>query len=589
MRLYIFSRVELYLMNLHLPVLTDPSESSVSPIPRKLKRWLDDLPLVNMGEATRLFYSALQSFNRQHITAKNRLDAMELMRPIARQALEHLAKHFVSVSFPLTGKSRQIEQLSQSLLQEMAIGYKQVINEVEAHNIKLDRKSIQLAIHRAMRYLEKSLQLSAQLYTNSAAYIWHDLHQLYEYAEQQDLTGTTVKDEDYTQLKQSSITEVYKHVCLLALSDPHRLRGGETLKLTRFFETHAGHVEITKSLKPDSSGAMHITSLKSSEPPSYVTLAELNTFNNLRGFDLSALLQQLRNALSSNFVNADASLAELGNLLVEKLIRIWTVHQTRQNNRAPANAHITVAIGIANIADAIYRDTAPNLSVEEILLKQARNVRPARAPIISSSPESPWNTLLQRSPLINETSLPPSEVPKVESPKLPSSWQRWKLLNTSPGGYGLLWDNNTACRAQVGEIIALREKENQQYQWRLGQIRWMKHTAQGALSVGVKMISPRTVIATIIESSRPMKTQHVAEVIMLPGMKSLNQQPSILAVPKQLQVGDELALNLAGRQLHLKLTGIGEKSNNFIQFAYQQLESTNQRENGNFDKLWQKL
>jgi len=574
-------------MNLDLPIFTDQADTTVSPQPRKLKRWLSELPLVNMGEATRLFFQAVQALNRQAIPAKIRLELMELMRPVASQADEYLNKHFISCAFPLAGKQRKIEQLQQTLLQEMSIGYKQVVSEVDAHNSKLDKKSLLLATHRSMRYLEKTLQHNARLYTSPSSTIWHDLHQLFEYAEQQKFTGLQVKDEEYQVINESSITDVYMQNCLLALSEPNHLKNTAITQLIRFFERASEYSEITKALNPDNSGSLYITSLKSSEPPAYVTLAELTTFNNLRGINLSKLITHVKSSLKSaseypSFFN------ELDTNLLQEILTTWTTHKKRHFNRAPANSLIVAATGIHNIVNAISKDNNPGLSTEEFLKKQI--IKSIGNQKTSSPEESPWNTLMTRSPLYSGDVRDNESEPPHLAPKLPKSWQHWKLLNTSAGGYGLLWDNQFSSRAQIGEIVALREKENAQYQWRLGQIRWMKHTSQGALSIGVQLISPRTVIAVVEDVPTRIASSLPGEIIMLPGMKTRQQPPSILVPGKSLQVGDEIELSLFGKQVYVKLTGIGEQPSFFTQFFYQSIEVLeNRKDSDNFGQLWDKL
>ncbi len=565
-------------MNLDLPVFADQPDTTVSPQPRRLKIWLNELPMVNMGEATRLFFQTLQAFNRQPIPAKTRLELMELMRPVARQAVDHLNKHFISCAFPLTGKTRQVEQLQQTLLREMAIGYKQVINEVEAHNTRLDKKSLLLATHRSMRYLEKSLQLSARLYTSPTATIWHDLHQLYEFAEQQKITDQPVRDDEYHLIEESTINDVYLQTCLLALSEPHHLKNSAVNKLVRFFETASKDCKITKALNPDSNGSLYITSLKSSEPPSYVTLAELTAFNNLRGIYLGKLIADMETAIAR-----PGFFEEFDNDLLQEVLSTWTTHTKRHFNRAPANTRIIVATGIHNITHAISKDIDPSLSAEEILKKQA--IRTTTATMENST----WNTLMANSQFYSGVE-PNSDIERRQAPELPESWQHWKLLNTSAGGYGLLWDNPYSSRAQVGEIIALREKENSQYQWRLCQIRWMKHTSQGALSIGVQLLSPRTVVAIIEDIPTQTHSSLPGEVLMLPGMKTRKQDPSILVPGKSLHVGDELSLSLFGKEVYVKLTRIGEQPSFFTQFFYQSMDvRENRKDAGNFGQLWDKL
>jgi len=570
-------------MNLNLPTFIDQPTSTISPQPRKVKLWLTDLPMVNMGEATRLLFETLQAFNRQSISAKTRLEIMEMIRPYARQSLDYLHKNFISCTFPLTGKARQIEQLTQTLLQEMAIGYKHVVSEVEAHNIRFEKRSLLQALHRAMRFLEKSLQLSAKLYIQPAGNIWHDIHQLYEFSEVHEVTDMSVDDDWYKTITSSSVADIYKQTCLLALSQPLHLRNGGADKLIQIFEQASPYCDVTKSLNPDENGSLYVVSLRSSEPPVYVTLGELTAFNNLRGINLEPLLEITRDTLNPNDLRPTL-FDGIDLQWLEEIHATWTTHKKRFFKRAPANSEIVAVTGIKNIAHAITNDVDPKLSPAEILSKKVKtNMAFTEAAI------TPWNTMLQHNVLLSEPEEDPTLDKVVSEAQLPKTWQNWKLLNTSAGGYGLLWDNPKSSAAQVGEIIAIREKEKSQYQWRLCQIRWLKHTSQGSLSIGVQLIAPRAIIASIEDIPSRGLDQTSGQVIMLPGLKSKQQNPSIL-VREDLRTNDELELSLFGKQVYVKLTAIGQQHSFFKQFFYESIDMPSKQEDSvDFGQLWNKL
>ena len=72
--------------------------------------------------------------------------------------------------------------------------------------------------------------------------------------------------------------------------------------------------------------------------------------------------------------------------------------------------------------------------------------------------------------------------------------QNWKMVNVSAGGYCLLWDNPETTRAQVGELLGIREQSDPDtFHWRLGVIRWLKFVEKRGLELGVQMLSPGAV------------------------------------------------------------------------------------------------
>ena len=172
-------------MKLHIPEQQAPAKDATPQHPRKLRKWLAGLPHANMGEVTRMVYSAVRDLNRQKMPNKYRIEDMELLRETVRHVFGNLEKHFINRTLPLPEKSQKIVKLNQALLQEMTYGYKIIVFEA-ANKVdkKVDIKTQNLAILRAVRYMSELLLRASEIYEPCPAGTWYDLHQLYSYAEQ---------------------------------------------------------------------------------------------------------------------------------------------------------------------------------------------------------------------------------------------------------------------------------------------------------------------------------------------------------------------------------------------------------------------
>ena len=564
-------------MNLYLPseTVTDDSISTMNP--RQLKRWINDLPLINMGETTRQFYQALQSYNRQNCTARQRFETMERLLPTADMVTKYLSKNFINCAFPLAKKTQQIERLTHSLYQELSVGYKLIVNDVSSGAQKLDNKMLATAIYRSMWPLYRSFLLDAQTYTDLPGRVWHDLHQLYEFAEAKGLNKLEVPSSQEEQENKSSINNMFIRCCLLGLADSNRLRNGEALKLHNFLNTAAEMVSITKSLNADKKGLLHVVSLKTAGPPIHIKLAEMTTFSNLRGLNMDPLIDFLKQHIGED----SDKLPEITKSLARRLFHAWTCRDKRKFSRISSNARIITSIGVQDILHAISVDKFPGLTVEEILQKLKDDAAAATAPGLSLS-TTQFNLKPKRDTWYKTT---------VSDPRFPESWHQWDIVNTSAGGYGLIWKNTSQSRAQVGDIISLREKEGGRHLWRMGQIRWLRHTEEDDLMVGVKLLAPRTVIATVENViSRKRHPETPFEAIMLPGMKTFKQPPSIIAPQGYLEIGDKLTISMLGKQLEITLKSIGEDPNFFTQFFYKSTDLINKtNDKAEFDNLWERL
>ena len=119
-------------MKLHIPEQLGTTKDAFVSQPEQFKAWLADLPQTNMGELTRNVYNALCEHNKQSMPDDDRLENLEMLRGPLREIFDNLKKHFINRTLPLPEKSQKIVNLNQSLLKEVAIGYKIIISNIAA-------------------------------------------------------------------------------------------------------------------------------------------------------------------------------------------------------------------------------------------------------------------------------------------------------------------------------------------------------------------------------------------------------------------------------------------------------------------------
>ncbi|MDH5764793.1 MAG: hypothetical protein OEZ38_02165, partial [Gammaproteobacteria bacterium] len=146
----------------------------------------------------------------------------------------------------------------------------------------------------------------------------------------------------------------------------------------------------------------------------------------------------------------------------------------------------------------------------------------------------------------------------------------WCISNISAGGYCLRWASNSTSRAQVGELIGIREKEpDHTYQWRAGVIRWIKNSQKNGLEAGVQVLSPKLIPCLVQRSNR--KKEEPFEGLMLPGIKPI-QQPSTLLLPAHaFKTDNTLIIKIYDSELEVKLGTVREHTGSFTQFQFTQL------------------
>ncbi|MDX5333025.1 MAG: hypothetical protein LPK58_03160 [Gammaproteobacteria bacterium] len=591
-------------MQIQVPRQEAPTPESFPTRPRRVRQWLKDLPLVNMGETTRLFYTGLSELNRLKVSAGTRLEIMELMAPTTAMVLDYLGKHMVSRSLPLPAKSRKIVTLTQTILMELANGYKACVVDATVYRHRLWGGKLPLAIHRSLRYLEQVLFNAARVYAPEPGGVWRDIHGLYAIAEQQGLLGKQIKDPLLRQRSKSSIADAYKHACLLALARPQSLRQGEADRIEAYFEVHCGDGEIVRTPSPDANGGAYVVNLEVDEPPVYAAIAEIPASGTIRGIDVTQAVKSLRHTLQKGDFDPTASIiqrSELGFDLTRRLLNTLSETSQRRFSRAEKDDQAQIALGLANIHTAIREDleTPPGADapprreplLDELSLQRLPDDERAAA---RNEELNVWDSVAQGN-VISEAYLEhkrEQERKRMERPKAPS-WESWRVTNASAGGFGLLWEGEQPSRAQVGELVGVRENRDGSYQWRLGVIRWMQFQEDLGLEIGVQLLGPRTLLLEIQRiKNRLVSDSFPIDAFLLPGIKTIHLEPTVILPAGRFQVGDQLLVKLFNQQLKLQLTRLDEHSSSFAQYQYQPIkdETPHRPETDNgFDTLWANL
>ncbi|MEA3413761.1 MAG: hypothetical protein U9R74_19855 [Pseudomonadota bacterium] len=611
-------------MQLNTPFQSAPDKESLLAEPRKVKRWLKELPPTNMGESTRQFYEGLRDSNRLAIPPKKRLEIMELMRPTARQVVRNLHKHLLARSYPLPAKTRKILQLNLSIQDEMANGYKSAVNDAANGKGKLDPRSQTLAVQRAMRYLQAQFLSSMESYVGYNEGNWRDLYALYAFAEQQGLLDRHVKDEEYESLARATVEDTFRQTVLLELSKPQSLRQGEAAKLASWFERATGGCMVRRDPTPDAEGNVYVMDLDSDEPPVCATASQIESSPYLRFLDIGVLIESIQAQIKGTGADPGRGTTResLSVDLYRRLHQHLTTSVSRRFSRGPGRfeTEATVVIGLPNIhlarrsddkafeetdiqdepsiADAVSDVLTPpsSLAIDpntEELVKPGRFEFRAKTETGMSSGDA-WD-MVAKGNVIGEKSFVETRdnkdgtLPRRNTDEI---FHIWGVINVSAGGYRLRTEDAQASNAHVGEIIAMRFPHGSKTRCHVGVIRWMQAYGSGALDIGVQLMGPRILPIAIqfVDVSRHTSPEP-SEGLVLPGVQALNQPSTLLLPPREFAVGDRVIATLDSRENRLELTELVGQTGSFSQFRYISLSEPDESSTSHdeFESLWSRL
>ena len=559
--------------------------------PRKVKRWLKELPLANTGETTRLLYQGLTELNRLRMPAYDRLEILELLRPTRRLILDQLSRHFVSRSLPLPARSQRIANINTDLLYEVAMGYLQVVREGSSGANSLAPRHLALGIHRAMRALAERHFHAGRLYQPTPDGLWEQAHWLYHLAEQRQLVDREIKDTELNGQRRSTVAHTYKQMSLYSLADPLTLHQGDTDALTRYLEGSAQACAITTSPVADNADYLYVLDLSTDEPPAYVHGSEAGRHEAVRYLNLFPLIRQIREELRANAQDAPGPLHRD---IAARVLQAWTNNARRRFSRMSHDGHVDVVLGITAAHEMIRQavNPAPQASMIGKAQERDRAFEELSLERMSDSPRyesegisvryladmpqdvtsNAWDTIAKGNLVTDRTTEDQSRAlhPGKEAP-VPTSWE---ILDTSAGGFRLRWRGDVSVRAQVGELIALRDATSGREHWRLGMVRWIRSPSNSGLEVGVKMLAPKAMPVDIspVRHGRPMGRR--VPGLLLPRIKVLEQHATLACRAGLFEAGEQVAVNLAGRTLIVALSAIETQSSLFTQFQFRPAQST---------------
>ncbi len=612
-------------MNLNLPEQSEPAANAIPSNPRKLKKILATLPNASMGELTKQCYKILRELNRQAMPGKHRLKNMEMIRPLARDIFNNLKKYFINRTLPLPEKSQKIVNLNQSILRELIIGYEIIANETANNSTnKVDNKTLAIAICRALNYLSETLLRASEVYAPCPKNLWYEAHQLYLLAEnkkitEQVITNTEIKSET------TSIADSYKQILLFSLARPIALRQSDSERVYNELYEWSQYSRISLDAAEEQIDDVFCIHANEDQPPNYLNTRDFSEDFELRILEAGVLVSRIKDIIAERCKQKEK--LAVGNTIpletLTTLVNSWGVSAKRRFSRADRQQHITVAIGLSPVVKAIdlslqKNDTIdtrtgfvrtatstkqdPDFTLETIASEQQEvDIHGYMTHTeVGSEENNTWDMIAKGRTLTDTYT---KEQKNLLDEKLKQCQKNadshWQVVNISAGGYCLRWNSDDTSKAQIGEIIALQEIDsNNNFEWRIGVIRWMQFTQENGLEIGVQVISPKVVAASAQRVNRPKEVPF--DCIMLPGIKALKQASSTILPSHAFNTGDKLIVNILENRINITLGETKEHTGSFTQFIYkntvedQRIKKRVKKEEANknkddFDELWSSL
>lgn len=532
----------------------------------RAKEWVKSLPIADVGETTRRLYHGLLDLNRRVLPPVSRIRISEMLRPAVEMTSMHLQKRLSYRAFPLPSRGMKIFNLNYALLQEFAGSYQLAAVDMLTRH-ELSKRPMQVAIYRAIDYMGRTLLSSYAVYSRTRESIWSDIHQLYLAASENELADVGFKD---SKNRIRSIDERYIEINLLALTKPYSLRQEEVFKVARFFEGHLKSVSISHEPKERVGEYVHVAVLTNDEPAVLMPYSDLPHSPTVRVFNIKPLINTLEKFVQATGDDPAASVMTQSGLnrnLAQRLVTHLTTVRNRSFNRFPKKEKITMVTQLPNILEAITSAGS------------AKNVDQMREEDVL------FNSMLFGNDVVMSEHHEAEQEPEEENTVGLNIWQ---MLNSSVGGYGLLWAHHEVSGARVGELVGLRDTTQEGNPWMIGVVKWMESTKDIPLRCGVELLSSKAVPLTVLDViGRGISQELPMDGLMLPSVEGIRPDPVVILSAYIFQPNDEILVRMHDREERIQLTVLDECLGAFSYFRFTKEEADLKEESSDdFDTIW---
>ena len=335
-----------YALNLRVPQQTLDSLSFADSSEKGISQWIAELPKANIGETARQLYHGLIQLNQLRIAPDRRLAMLELIRPQVHYVCAALSRYYLGQSIVLEDRPRKVANLSQSLQNHLATGYKLVVMQEGDMKNRVRVDDLSLAIQRAIRALGGPLLRAYQLYCPVADGIWLEIHQLYQLARRRKVHQVAVADVESQSGRSLSIERTYMAILLLGTARPNQMRQSSMARLAATLEEWSTLASLTEA---DAPGAMFVINPQMDCPPRYRSLVQEEDLTGSLGLDTRPLVDAIKAyLLDSDSPDNRLKVPEgIGLELLQHVSESWGDLAERTFNRTPGRGELRVTIGMS--------------------------------------------------------------------------------------------------------------------------------------------------------------------------------------------------------------------------------------------------
>lgn len=534
----------------------DPTDDRANPAFKDATgcaQWLGQLQLTNLRMAHGVLRTQLDEFNRYPMQGLERLHTMELLRETVSSIQADYAKKLIAKKLPLNEDEFTVFVSIVGLWQDMVTGYQRCLQAYMAGDKQLASYGA-LLCQRCLLYSGSQIFEYLRIGYEFDGKLWHQLHVLYAFSEEQGLQLEEVADGLNGNTSPASCRATYTKFLLACYAYRADLTRNQLQLLDHWLTQWSSTITVERSYAVSKGDALplviDLNSLQGLQP-----LQLMNPSDNLRYLAMAPLSKLLRVKMillqqgqspQQLELGAGCNSADCANFL-NYLHQCWC--EGRDGRKAERNGVLQqaqICYGMescfAYIANKPFKQPAREASVDTLSRKQI----------------AAFGRVL-------------SDTDRHDLAVMGFVLETWQVEDESILGARLLREEGAGIRLGPSQLVAVRPTNANAFM--LGTVSWVKVAQTGQLHAGVRYLPglPQAIAMKATGINLTVSGKYVAALLM-PAVPALKTPASLIAPRDWFKPGRVVEIVQVDKvKLNVKMELSVEKGSDYERISFSQV------------------
>lgn len=579
---------------INVPEITVLSPSKLNPKPKDIKSWLHQLPQADLNACSSLVTEALVAYNRCLMSSNDRLMVLNHFSGVVQELIKGQSYKYKDSAFPLSERNRVRCDHVNRLLDEMATGFKWLVAGILEENERKNTINPELfeVVRITLVYLSKRMLSAYTTYSAEPAHLWQDMHQLYKVVE--SIGARLDPKRNQKILADIKIIErTYLRIVMLSITNPYHLMQGESQLIFNYLNKWVEGCNVVPLQGYALKDGDLLIDLDSDNPPQFILSKDVAHSRHCRTVDMKELMERFHAAVDGLTTRKGKALKNIKLSFNERMRRdmlirlrnVWVGRLKRLEERQATDNDISLVAGLS--ASHFFIDGEKEFYPESDEIQIHKPQQGEFGLSLVTDEMEDWqfddektkvNAEMQRLSRFNANADVWEQIfssksharAMLDANAVKHHSFTWHKRNESEHGVGLRNVSGDNVKLNVGNIVSFHP-ENDDKQWCLGMVTWLKEYASDHLDIGVQYIKgvPMPVAVRAISGTGGGSEYFRALLFKSEGDEHFAK---VMVPAAMYDVGTQLVLNFRRELRYIRLVDVARTSSSCTMFGFHEIE-----------------